>query len=82
MEVRPQRPQRAIRLDYAELNDTGRKIPLNPPPIPQEAAPIPQVQELQPQPQQFKKVNLSPFKELKEDLVLIMHNYIELVESS
>ena len=51
METIPQRPQRAIRLDYAELNDTGRRIPLNPLPIPQEAAPIPQVQEIQPQPQ-------------------------------
>jgi hypothetical protein len=51
METIPQRPQRAIRLDYAELNDTGRRIPLNPLPIPQEAAPIPQVQEIQLQPQ-------------------------------
>ena len=54
--MRPQRPQRAIRLDYAELNDTGKKIPLNPSSIIWEAAPIPQVQELQPQPQPVQEI--------------------------
>ena len=49
------RPQRAVRLDYAILNETGERVPLHQAPvhIPQpmpEIQPIPQpIQEVQPE---------------------------------
>ena len=52
------RPQRAVRLDYAILNETGERVPLNQTPVPiphpmPEIQPIPQpVQEVQAQPVQ------------------------------
>jgi hypothetical protein len=56
------RPQRAVRLDYAILNETGERVPLNQTPVP---IPHP-MPEIQPIPQPVKKFNLC--KEVKEDL--------------